>query len=63
MRRLPLLVCLLAAPSLAQPQHISPMLQALRAHDWPAAQRLAGDPLGQKLVTFIRLLMPDQAGA
>jgi len=37
------------------------MLQALRARNWPAAQTLAGDALGQKLVTFIRLLMPDQA--
>jgi soluble lytic murein transglycosylase len=37
------------------------MILALRAHDWAAAQNLAGDALGQKLVSFIRLLMPDQA--
>lgn len=52
-----LLICL-ATPAMAQ---TSPMLLALRAHDWPTAQHLAGDPLGEKLVTFIRLLMPDQA--
>jgi soluble lytic murein transglycosylase len=57
LRRALLLICL-ANPALA---HTSPMLQVLRAHDWPAAQRLAGDPLEEKLVTFIRLLMPDQA--
>ncbi len=39
------------------------MLQALRARDWPTAMSLAGDPLSQKLVTFIRLLMPDQGHA
>jgi soluble lytic murein transglycosylase len=57
LRRALVLLCL-ATPAMAQ---TSPVLLALRAHDWPTAQRLAGDALGQKLVTFIRLLMPDQA--
>jgi soluble lytic murein transglycosylase len=39
------------------------MLQALRARNWAAAQRLATDPLGEKLVTFIRLLMPGEGSA
>ncbi len=57
LRRALLLLCL-STPAMAQ---TSPMLLALRAHDWPAARRLARDALGEKLVTFIRLLMPDQA--
>jgi soluble lytic murein transglycosylase len=63
MRAVSLLLCLLAAPAIAWAQPASPMLQALRARDFAAANRLAGDGLGQKLVTFVRLLMPDQAGA
>jgi soluble lytic murein transglycosylase len=58
-RRALLLACLIL-PAQAQ---TTPMLQALRARDWTAAMSLASDPLGQKLVTFIRLLMPDQAHA
>jgi soluble lytic murein transglycosylase len=44
--------------------HASPMLDALRAHDWTAAETLAAqaaDPLQPKLVTFIRLLQPGLA--
>ncbi len=58
-RSILLLACLIL-PARAQ---TTPMLQALRARDWNTAMSLAGDPLGQKLVTFIRLLMPDQAHA
>jgi soluble lytic murein transglycosylase len=57
-----LILCLLAAPAIAWSQPVSPMLQALRGRDFAAANRLAGDGLGHKLVTFIRLLMPEQAG-
>jgi soluble lytic murein transglycosylase len=55
-----LLLACLVMPARAQSP---PMLQALRGRDWGTAMSLAGDPLGQKLVTFIRLLMPDQAHA
>ena len=55
-----LLLCL-AAPAWAQTP--PPILQAMRARDWATAEKLAGDPLGEKLVTFIRLLTPDQARA
>lgn len=42
----------------------NPILPALRAQNWPAAEALAGaDPLARKLVTFIRLLKPGQATA
>jgi soluble lytic murein transglycosylase len=58
-RRILLLVCL-AHPALSQ---TSPMLEAMRARDWAAAHRLAGTPLGNKLVDFIRLLTPEQAAA
>ena len=54
-----LLACLIL-PAAAQ---TPPILQAMRQRDWSAAMSLAGDPLGQKLVTFIRLLTPDQAHA
>ena len=55
-----LLLTWLALPAMAQ---TPPILQAMRQRDWNTAMSLAGDPLGQKLVTFIRLLMPDQAHA
>jgi soluble lytic murein transglycosylase len=61
MLRAVLLFTLVTTHAFAQP--VPPMLQALRRHDWSGAQALAGDPLGAKLVTFIRLLTPDQASA
>jgi soluble lytic murein transglycosylase len=42
----------------------SPMVQALQAQDWAAAQRLAAketDPVAGELVLYARLLTPDQA--
>jgi soluble lytic murein transglycosylase len=54
-----LLACLIL-PAAAQ---TPPILLAMRQRDWSTAASLAGDPLGQKLVTFIRLLTPDQAHA
>jgi soluble lytic murein transglycosylase len=62
MRRLLLLCLLLAPPAAAQ----TPILLALRAQDWSLATTLADtehDLLAHKLVTFIRLLTPDQASA
>jgi soluble lytic murein transglycosylase len=62
-RSLALLLCLLPATSLAQ---APPILQALRQQAWPVAEALAAatnDPLAAKLVDFIRLLNPGQAGA
>jgi soluble lytic murein transglycosylase len=44
----------------------TPMMQALTAHDWAAAQALAArdtDPLSVQLVHYIRLLTPGQADA
>lgn len=58
MFRRALLLLLFACPALAQ---TSPMLEAMRVRDWAAAHRLAGSPLGDKLVSFIRLLTPEQA--
>jgi soluble lytic murein transglycosylase len=60
MLRCTLLLACLVLPVWAQ---TPPILQAMRQHDWTTASQLAGDPLGEKLVTFIRLLMPDQAHA
>ena len=54
-----LLACLILPAAGQTP----PILQAMRQRDWSTAASLAGDPLGQKLVTFIRLLTPDQAHA
>jgi soluble lytic murein transglycosylase len=51
-----------ATPAAAQ----TPVLTALRQQNWAAAARLAAaepDALAPKLVTFIRLLNPDQANA
>jgi soluble lytic murein transglycosylase len=58
MFRCALLLLLFICPALAQ---TSPMLEAMRARDWAAAHRLAGTPLGDKLIDFIRLLTPEQA--
>ncbi len=61
MRRI-LLLLLFAIPANAQ----TPILQALRANDWPAARAMAAadpDPLAPELVDFIRLLNPGQASA
>jgi soluble lytic murein transglycosylase len=57
------LALLCGTPSRADP---APVIQAMRAHDWPRAQTLAAaetDPLAQKLVTFGRLLTPNGASA
>jgi len=63
MRRLIVLTVLLATPAQAQ---VPPILQAMRECNWQLAARIAGanpDPVAAKLVTFIRLLKPDQASA
>jgi soluble lytic murein transglycosylase len=62
MIRLSCILLLLAGPA----AQASPMLQALRQRNWPVAQALAAsepDGLAPRLVTFIRLLMPDAATA
>jgi soluble lytic murein transglycosylase len=54
-------LCFIAASAHAAP---APIILAMRAHDWPLAQSLAGpDPIAQKLVTLGRLLTPDAATA
>ena len=67
-----LLPLLLAAPIVVAPFFAgqalaqTPILQALRANDWPRARSLAAadaDPLAPTLVDFIRLLNPGQANA
>jgi soluble lytic murein transglycosylase len=63
MRRLIVLTVLLATPAQAQ---VPPILQAMRDSNWKLAASIAAanpDPVAAKLVTFIRLLKPDQASA
>jgi soluble lytic murein transglycosylase len=62
MKRLALLAALLATPAHAQ----SPIMQAVQAKDFTAADTLARampDPLAAKLVRYLRLLAPQQATA
>ncbi len=68
MRRCPIRLLLALAPWLLAGQAAAetPILQALRANDWPRASALAAaepDALAPKLVTFIRLLNVGQASA
>jgi soluble lytic murein transglycosylase len=63
MRRLIVLTVLLATRAQAQ---VPPILQAMRDSNWTLAASIAAanpDPVAAKLVTFIRLLKPDQASA
>ncbi len=56
------LALIFASPAWAD----TPIMQALRAQDWPAAQKLAaqdGDPLAVPIVDYIRLLAPGQGSA
>jgi soluble lytic murein transglycosylase len=52
--------------SVSRAQAQPPVMSAVRAQDWPAADALARqspDPLAEKLVRYLRLLSPGQATA
>jgi soluble lytic murein transglycosylase len=61
-----LMIVLTAAPLAAQPPPVQNPLTFVQAGQWPQAQEAAarmGDPLGEKLIVYFRMLAPNAANA